>query len=88
MSGDAIETAVTGFFMAFGGFGFARLGWTALKRRAPTPAPEAGRELAAASPAGGMAMKALWLFCLAFGLFVLGCGLILMLAPFLPETRA
>lgn len=85
MSGESIGTAVTGAFMAFGGLGFARLGWTGLRRRAPEPQP--GRELAAPSSAGALAMKALWLFCLAFGLFVLGCGLILILAPFLPESR-
>lgn len=86
MSGDAIGTAVTGAFMAFGGLGFARLGWTALRRRAPASQP--GQELAAPSPAAGMAIKALWLFCLVFGLFVSGCGLILMLAPVLPETHS
>ena len=85
MSGDAIETTITGAFMAFGGLGFARLGWTALKRRPAESQP--GHELAASSAsAGSVAMKALWAFCLLFGLFVIGCGILLSLAGLFPGS--
>jgi hypothetical protein len=87
MSGDTIETAVTGAFLAFGGLGFARLGWLGVRR--PAPEPEPGRELAAQAAArSSPAWKLLWLFCLLFGAFILACGLILMVGPFLPETHA
>jgi hypothetical protein len=84
MSGDAIENTITGAFMALGGFGFARLGWAGLRRPAAEPGP--GRELAAPSSAGSVAMKARWGFCLVFGIFVLGCGILLSLAGLFPGS--
>lgn len=81
MSGS-VETALTGAFVALGGYSFARLGWTGMKRRAAEPAP--GQELATPSAMAWPAWKLLWAFLLLFGLFALGCGLLLMIGPFLP----
>ena len=81
--GSIGEAAAIGAALAFGGLAFLRFGWQGLRRRAPEPEP--GLELAAPPAAASAAMKAVWAFCLAFGLFVLGCGLLLFLSIFLPE---
>ncbi|HEY0111821.1 MAG TPA: hypothetical protein VGB59_01580 [Allosphingosinicella sp.] len=79
--GGTAGTAVTAAALAFGGYAFARMGWTGLRRR-PTD-PEPGRELA--TPAPSPAMKLVWGFCLLFGAFVLVCGLLLLVSAFVGE---
>ena len=67
--------AMTGAVMTLGGLAFARLGWRGL--RAPRPAAHslAGIDTPARPP------------FLKLALFVLGCGLLLILALFLPEAQ-
>ena len=76
--------AVTGAVLAMGGLAFARLGWRGL--RAPRPAAHslAGIDTPARPP---ILKRALFAAILLFGLFILGCGLLLILALFLPEGQ-
>jgi hypothetical protein len=86
MSGKSpAALAVTGLALAFGGFAFARMGWSGL--RAPA-APPARAGIEAPAPATALLKRAFSLLVLLFGLFALGCGLILMLALVLPEAQA
>ena len=80
MSGFDLGTAMDALFMIGGGGGFARLGWSGLKRRVPAPA--AGEP--APPPMSTAPLKALWLFCLLFGAFILVCGLLLAVSAVLP----
>jgi hypothetical protein len=84
MSAAALGTAMDAFFMAAGGGGFARLGWSGLRRRAAAPAPAVAGESTPA-PMQSLPWKLLWGFCLLFGTFVALCGLFLGLSVILPE---
>ncbi len=86
MSGGALGTAVTGAILAYGGAVFARMGWHGLRRRTEPAAP--GQELAPAPSGASPAWKLLWLASLLFGAFILVCGLLLMIGPFLPERSS
>ena len=81
-SGGA-STAITGLMLAAGGLAFARLGWQGLRRRR-VALP--GQEPAAAPvPMRSPAWRLLWAASALFGVFVLGCGLLLLLSTVLPE---
>ncbi|MBV9929563.1 MAG: hypothetical protein JO013_01300 [Alphaproteobacteria bacterium] len=82
MSGDTIGTAMDALFLLAGGLGFARFGWSGLRRPAPAPV-EAGAEASAPSRAstGWQIFSALLLL---FGGFVALCGLLLGLSLVLP----
>jgi hypothetical protein len=86
VSGGALATAVTGAILAYGGAAFARMGWRGLRRPFAPAAP--GRELAPRPSGASPAWKLLWLAALLFGTVVIVCGLLLLIAPFLPERGA
>jgi hypothetical protein len=85
MSGKSpASLAMTGAVMTIGGLAFARLGWRGLRApRAPAHSL-AGIDTPARPP---ILKLALFAAILLFGLFILGCGLLLILALFLPEAQ-
>ena len=86
MSGGALGTAFTGAILAYGGAIFAPMGRNGLRR--PSAPAAAGQELAPVPAGASPAWKLLWLASLLFGAFVLVCGLLLLIGPFLPERGA
>ena len=86
MSGDTVGTAMDALFLLAGGLGFARFGWSGLRRPAPAPA-EAGCE-AAAPPPRSAGWQVFSVLILLFGGFVALCGLFLGLDLILPGNGA